>query len=190
MLLSASLDGTIWTHEDSKPENSDKAYQGVELEQITAATWHPTKPLFAASTGTKEILSAPKRISSKDVGIFLCSNHIKLNVKELNKMHFYWINAVAWHPSLPLVACASSDETVSIWYYDGANQKLACQEMLKHDAEVNAIAWHPEKPLLISGDEQGFIKFWKINFLDVVLAKDDSLKQVALLCKEFEELAI
>ncbi|MFH0898539.1 MAG: WD40 repeat domain-containing protein [bacterium] len=193
ILASTALDGTIWTHEYSNAGLfSQKIYQGSTLELITAVAWNPQSPLFIASTGTKEFIKKKDTnfMSVKNIGITLFSNHKQLKKQSFIKTHLYWINAIAWHPILPLIACASGDEAIGIWFYDSTNKNLTPLTILNgHNDEVTSICWHPTKPLLVSGDNKGFLKLWHIAALDITI-KTKAGNDLKSLCNELRQLKI
>jgi WD40 repeat protein len=66
---------------------------------------------------------------------------------------------VARHPSQPLLATCSADQTVRLWNPDNG---AAVRTMSGHTDWVYAIAFSPDGSLLASGSWNGEVKIWKV----------------------------
>ena len=78
--------------------------------------------------------------------------------------HWYTINAIAMHPSLPLFATASRDKTVKIWCaQDFRLLKVLDNARYKgHLNSVNRLLWLSDNILLSAGDDRTIIA-WTVN---------------------------
>jgi periodic tryptophan protein 2 len=75
------------------------------------------------------------------------------------------ISAVAFNPSMPLVASASWDKSVRLWdLYRGVQV-----ETLTHNTEVIALAWRPDGKELCTSTLDGNLQFWDVDEAYVIV---------------------
>ena len=67
------------------------------------------------------------------------------------------IHRIASHPSKPLIATCSADQTVRIWNTDTGKQ---VQTLSGHTDWVYAIAYSPDGKRLASGAYNGEVRIW------------------------------
>jgi WD40 repeat protein len=68
-------------------------------------------------------------------------------IKHHLKHHTHWVRSVAFHPSLPLLATGSDDNSTIL--YDISSSPPTVKHHLKHHTIfVMSVAFHPSLPLL------------------------------------------
>ena len=78
--------------------------------------------------------------------------------------HGYSVNSVAFHPTAPLLATGSDDNTVKLWLLSSDNSSATCVATLAgHSSSVRSVAFHPTAPLLAtgSGDDDETVRLWR-----------------------------
>jgi WD40 repeat protein len=84
-----------------------------------------------------------------------------------NLGHTQYVNSVAFHPTLHLLATGSSDSTAKLWRFsaDGstANFVATLEGDLGHRNWVTSVAFHPKLPLLATGSYDRTAKLWSFN---------------------------
>ena len=73
--------------------------------------------------------------------------------------HGEYIYCVALHPSAPILATGSQDNTIMLWDTDSYKPVAT---LLGHTTPVTCLAFHPSAPLLVSGGHDGIMRFWDI----------------------------
>jgi WD40 repeat protein len=73
--------------------------------------------------------------------------------------HREHICCVALHPSAPILATGSKDQSIILWDTD-SHKPVAT--LLGHTTPVTCLAFHPSAPLLVSGGHDGIMRFWDI----------------------------
>ena len=74
------------------------------------------------------------------------------------------VSSVAFHPTAPILATGSYDETVKLWRLNSDNSAATCVATLRgHYCNVLTVAFHPTAPILASGSENRFFKLWRLN---------------------------
>ena len=76
--------------------------------------------------------------------------------------HSNWVQSVAFHPTAPLLATGSSDNTVKLWLLSSDNSSATCVATLAaHSNYVSSVAFHPTAPLLATGSDDETVKLWR-----------------------------
>ena len=76
--------------------------------------------------------------------------------------HSYPVNSLAIHPTAPLLATGSNDNTVRLWLLSSNNSSATCVATLKgHGDSVSSVAFHPTAPLLATGSDDKTVRLWR-----------------------------
>ena len=133
------------------------------LSRVTCVAFHPTALLLATGSedGTVKLWKLNKKRFS-----FNSYNWSATCVATLQG-HSNSVSSVAFHPTAPLLATSSSDDTAKLWqlnYRDLSNSP--CVATLEgHSVPVSSVAFHPTAPLLATGSSDNTAKLWKIKNL-------------------------
>ena len=82
------------------------------------------------------------------------------------KAHSYLIGAIAFHPTLPILATYNGvDKEVKIWYIPSElSSNPVLISILKVPASiVFSIVFHPKLPIVFIGKQNGDIEVWRAN---------------------------
>ena len=78
------------------------------------------------------------------------------------KGHRDFVTSMAFHPTAPLLATGSEDDTVRLWLLSSDNSSATCVATLKgHRSSGWSVAFHPTAPLLVSGSSDNAVKMWR-----------------------------
>ena len=77
------------------------------------------------------------------------------------KGHSDSIFSVAFHPTAPLLATGSSDQTVRLWLLSCDNSSACVATLAGHSSWVTSVAFHPTAPLLATGSNDKTVKLWR-----------------------------
>ena len=78
------------------------------------------------------------------------------------KGHRNHVFSVAFHPTAPLLATGSCDNTVRLWLLSCDNSSATCVANLAgHSNSVFAVAFHPTAPLLATGSSDCTVRLWR-----------------------------
>lgn len=72
------------------------------------------------------------------------------------------VTSVAFHPSLPLLATGSGDQTAKVWRLSPDGTAASCVATLKYGSWVSSVAFHATEPLLATGSWDGTAKVWRL----------------------------
>ena len=76
--------------------------------------------------------------------------------------HSSFIKSLAFHPTAPLLATGSWDNTVKLWLLSSDNSSATCVATLAgHSNYVKSVAFHPTAPLLATGSGDKTVKLWR-----------------------------
>jgi WD40 repeat protein len=138
-------------------------------EEVLSVAFHPTLPLLA--TGSRDITAKLWSFNPNSLSVDNMSTTCVATL-EGEDGHRSYVNSVAFHPKLPLLATGSKDNTAKLWSFnpDGskANNMLAtCVATLEgehgHRSWVYSMAFHPTLPLLATGSKDNTAKLWSFN---------------------------
>ena len=103
---------------------------------------------------------------------------LRLGTSALSRRHFFrnssatcvatlkgnsdWVTSMAFHPTLPLLATGSADNTVRLWLLSSDNSSATCVATLEgHSESITSAAFHPTAPLLATGSVDNTVKLWR-----------------------------
>ena len=102
----------------------------------------------------------PQRYSQS----ILSRQHYFQNVKCVATLagHGDVVNCVAFHPTAPLLATCSTDETVKLWRFSPDGSAATCvTTLVGHRYSVCSVAFHPTAPLLATSSDDKTVKLWR-----------------------------
>jgi hypothetical protein len=74
------------------------------------------------------------------------------------------VTSVAFHPTAPLLATGSGDNTVRLWLLSCDNSSATCVANLEgHCDGVSSVAFHPTAPLLATGSGDNTVRLWLLS---------------------------
>ena len=78
--------------------------------------------------------------------------------------HSCYVTSVAFHPTAPLLATGSWDNTVRLWLLSSDNSSATCVATLAaHSGSVLSVAFHPTAPLLATGSSDKTVRLWLLS---------------------------
>jgi WD40 repeat protein len=126
---------------------------------VTSVAFHPTMPLLA--TGSDDTTVRLWRLYSESgewSATFVATLDGSLHG------HTKFVNSVAFHPTAPLLATGSDDNTVRLWVLSPETFYSTRVAILReHTGYVRSVAFHPTEPLMATGSEDKTVKLWKIK---------------------------
>jgi WD40 repeat protein len=135
---------------------------------VLSVAFHPMLPLLATSSmdNTAKLWSFDPHGLARGNMSETC-----ITTLEGEQGHKRGVSVVAFHPSLPLLATGSWDQTAKLWRFNthGAekdNMSATCVATLTgHRNDVKSVAFHPALPLLATGSIDNTAKFWRCKML-------------------------
>jgi WD40 repeat protein len=138
-------------------------------DSVTSVAFHPMLPLLATGSddNTAKLWSFNPNGSAANNMSATC-----VATLEGDSGHSDWVESVAFHPMLPLLATGSADRTAKLWSFDPhglarGNMSETCISTLEgeqgHKRCVIVVAFHPTLPLLATGSEDRTAKLWSFN---------------------------
>ena len=105
---------------------------------------------------------------------------LRLGTSALSRRHFFHnssatcvatleghkngVRSVTFHPTAPLLATGSGDNTVRLWLLSSDYSSATCVATLKgHSGPVCSVAFHPTAPLLATGSDDRTVKLWLLS---------------------------
>jgi len=72
-------------------------------------------------------------------------------------------HSVAFHPTAPLLATGSRDDTVKLWRLSSDNSSATCVATLQGHSNdgLASVAFHPTAPVLVTGSHDNTAKLWR-----------------------------
>jgi WD40 repeat protein len=141
---------------------------------VSSVAFHPMLPLLATGSWdtTAKLWSFDPSGSEDNNMLATCVANLVSPGK-----HFFQAISVVFHPSLPLLATTSWDDTAKLWSFNphgtkAANMSATCVATLGgwgrpdgHDKWVTSVAFHPKLPLLATGNSDITAKLWRCKML-------------------------
>ena len=170
LLATGSDDNTVklWrlSFDRSSPPLSVVTLEG-HTDSVRSVAFHPTAPLLATGSGDQTVklwsfsddwFFPPERLDPKS------KPHPPTLVATLAGRHIDWVNSVAFHPTLLLLASGSEDNTVKLWLLSPDNSSATLLATLAgHGSSVNSVAFHPTAPLLATGSTDMTVRLWLLS---------------------------
>ena len=136
---------------------------GGHSNLVCSVAFHPTEPLLA--TGSDDNTAKVWRLKPSDGTAPICV----ATLDQSNEGHNNTVSSVAFHPSLPLLATSSIDDTTKVWHLvttaDGmiaATCMTTLDDSIRgHSRGVTSVAFHPKEHFLATGSQDETIKLWK-----------------------------
>jgi WD40 repeat protein len=134
------------------------------IRPVESVAFHPKLSLLAtgSSDKTAKLWRFNPHGSASDNMLATC-----VATLEGNKGHSNSVSSVAFHPTLPLLATGSHDNTAKLWRFSPDGSIATCVVTMGgehgHSAWVNSVAFHPELPLLATGSDDTTTKLWSFN---------------------------
>ncbi|MGF1674282.1 MAG: CHAT domain-containing protein [Rivularia sp. (in: cyanobacteria)] len=180
LLFASSLAGVAWWQWQNSVKNEIKALSASsqaylssnqQLQGLTAA--------IRAGQQYKRLKLSWVETDTQTTVVKALQNML-YNIKEYNRLlgHKGSVDAVAISPQGTIIATASQDNTVKLWYPDGKLLKT----LEGHDAQVYAVAFSHDGQIIASGGEDKTIKLWKQDgrLFKTIPAHTDAVKGVTI----------
>ena len=133
---------------------------------VKSVAFHPKTSLLATGSTDRTVklwhfVTTPDNTSATCVA----------TLDQSNGGHSGTVYSVALHPTAPLLATGSSDNTVKLWRLvanpDGLISYATCVATLDqsnggHSNFVSSVAFHPTAPLLATGSTDRTVKLWRL----------------------------
>ncbi|BAZ49914.1 WD-40 repeat protein [Nostoc sp. NIES-4103] len=86
--------------------------------------------------------------------------------REYNRLegHLYGVNSATFSPDRSLIASASADSTIKLWYPDGSEFRT----LSGHEDVVNSVSFSPDGQIIASASQDNTVKLW--SWKDQLLA--------------------
>ncbi|TAF11231.1 MAG: hypothetical protein EAZ77_01350 [Nostocales cyanobacterium] len=135
-----------------------------EIKTLSASS----ETLFASQKGIdalKESLKAGKKLKQTIWVSYQTREQVLTSlyqavygVKERNRLegHLSGVNSVAFSPDNSLIASASADTNINLWYPDGT----LLRSLSGHEDVVNSVSFSPDSQIIISGSQDKTVKLW------------------------------
>ncbi len=136
-----------------KPPKCVVTQKGLKFGVVSVA-FHPTGSFLATCSA-----NFLKLWRFSPDGSALCCVEIKISNRG-------YIKSVVFHPTEPLLATGSGDNTVKLWRFspDGLPSHMTCVATLRgHRGAVKSVVFHPSAPLLATGSEDKTTKLWRFS---------------------------
>ena len=130
---------------------------------VFSVAFHPTLPILA--TGSRDETVKLWRLDNPNGSAAICV----ATLNSSNGGHNDFVMSVAFHPTFPLLATGSDDNTAKLWRLDNPDNLTAtCVATLDssnggHSSGVNSVAFHPTAPLLATGSQDRTVKLWRLD---------------------------
>jgi WD40 repeat protein len=188
-LATGSNDGTakLWRFSPDGSTATCEATLEEPIDGIMSMAFHSTLPLLATSSGdyTAKLWSYNPDGSEQD--------NMSAKCVAILRGHSYYVTSVAFHPTLPLLATGSWDNTAKIWSFDPDalaednisatydhtthnwslakdNISATCEATLGgprgHSYHVVSVAFHPNATSLATGSLDNTAKLWHCKILE------------------------
>jgi WD40 repeat protein len=155
--LQEETDDEIILSEEEKP----LLLNTIENMNVSLVAFHPTALLMAVCVRYDNTVKLWKL--TKKINLNLKYKWSATCVATL-RGHSDGVNCVAFHPTAPLLATGSQDNTAKLWRLSSDNSSATCVATLRgHSSWVRSVAFHPTAPLLATGSEDKTAKLWRLS---------------------------
>ena len=101
--------------------------------------------------------------------------------------HSYSVVSVAFHPTAPILATGSGDNTAKLWHISLDSSSVTCVATLSgHSCAVQSVAFHPTALIFATGSDDETAKLWHLSpdnasakCVATLTGHDDSVRSVA-----------
>jgi WD40 repeat protein len=74
------------------------------------------------------------------------------------------VHSAAFHPTAPILATGSRDNTLKLWLLSSDLLSVTCVATLAgHSSSVESVAFHPNAPILATGSSDQTVKLWRLS---------------------------
>jgi WD40 repeat protein len=120
---------------------------------------HPTLPILAIFNRGNNVYYLRYRYNSDNSDVDLSERFIFTL-----QGHVDFVVSVAFHPTLPILATGSEDNTAKLWRFNPDYSSASCVATLEeHGSYVNSVAFHPTLNILATGSRDNTAKLWSFN---------------------------
>jgi WD40 repeat protein len=175
ILATGSLDKTVILWQIDKDETKLKILKILEehRNEVLSVAFHPSLPVLA--TGSSDKTAKLWHVKFNDS---VLNNKSCICISTTQQEHEREVKSVAFHPTLPILATGSKDQTTKLWMFTNPNGNLINSSLLSSIAtlipwginnsnpdnySVNSVSFHPNLPILATGCDHSPINFWKLN---------------------------
>jgi WD40 repeat protein len=166
LLATGSKDNTakLWRLSSDNSSATCVATLEGHRNDVTSVAFHATAPLLA--TGSLDKTAKLWRLSP-DNSSATCVDTLELHISIRNMNKWYCttstgVTSVAFHPTAPLLATGSKDNTVKLWRLSSDNSSATCVATLEgHSGPVTSVAFHATASLLAAGSEDNTVTLWR-----------------------------
>jgi WD40 repeat protein len=150
LLATGSYDNTakLWRFSPDGSTVTCVATLAGHSNWVESVAFHPTLPLLA--TVKSDFTTKLWRFSPNGSA----ENNMRLICVAILQGHHWWVYSVAFHPTEPLLATGSGDNTVKLWRFEPDGSAATCVATLEgHSKSVMSVAFHPTLPFLATGSD-------------------------------------
>jgi WD40 repeat protein len=167
LLATGSRDNTVrlWLLSSDNSSATCVATLKGHSSGVTSVAFHPTAPLLATggydNTVKLWLLSSDNSSATCVATLATLEGHKIWDNLVKFVFNRYLVSSVAFHPTAPLLATGSGDETVRLWLLSSDNSSATCVATLEgHSSFVTSVAFHPTAPLLATGSDDCTVRLW------------------------------
>jgi WD40 repeat protein len=164
LLATGGRDNTVklWRLSSNNSSATCVATLRGHSDRVSSVAFHPTAPLLA--TGSLDNTAKLWRLSS-DNSSATCVATLEGHSRRVSSVgHSDFVLFVAFHPTAPLLATCSRDNTAKLWRLSSNNSSATCVATLtEHSGPVCSVAFHPTAPLLATCSRDNTVKMWRLS---------------------------
>jgi WD40 repeat protein len=169
LLATGSYDNTVKLWQLSSDNSSATCVatldqiNGGHSNHVTSVAFHPMAPLLATGSNDNTVklwrlVTIPDNSSATCVA----------TLDQSNGGHSGSVWSVVFHPTAPLLATGSNDETVRLWQLSPNYSSATCVATLDrsnggHSGPVWSVAFHHMAPLLATGSYDKTVRLWQLS---------------------------
>ena len=165
LLATGSFDKTVklWLLSSDNSSATCVATLKGHSSTVNSVAFHPRAPLLA--TGSHDNTAKLWRLVTTSDNL---SATCVATLDSDKEGHSDSVISVAFHPTAPLLATGSNDNTARLWQLSPDNSSATCVATLDqsnggHNNYVNSVAFHPTAPLLATGSYDRTVKLWLLS---------------------------